>query len=113
MLQAGHSCAPRATNGQKRGIAFDRSCGGPAANGASTPDNCLVSASQAIMNPPSGTLTNDRASHVIGTISGTIKDAIDPASAIVGVGLVRGLFTSALEFSAARRRFAVLGLDGT
>jgi hypothetical protein len=47
-----------------------------AANGTVTPGNCLVSASQAIMNPPSGALTIDRACHVIGTISYTIKDAM-------------------------------------
>jgi hypothetical protein len=47
-----------------------------AANGALTSGNCLVSASQAIMNPPSGTLTIDRACHVIGAISYAIKDAM-------------------------------------
>jgi hypothetical protein len=45
-------------------------------NGALTPGNCTVSASETIVSPPSGTLTIDRACHVIGTISFTIKNAM-------------------------------------
>jgi hypothetical protein len=47
-----------------------------AGNGALTPGNCTVSASETIVAPPSGSLTTDRACHVVGTISFTIKNAM-------------------------------------
>jgi hypothetical protein len=47
-----------------------------AGNGTLTPGECVLSASQSIISPPSGTLTIDRACHVIGTISYTIKNAM-------------------------------------
>jgi hypothetical protein len=49
---------------------------GIAPNGTLTPGDCILSASQAIIAPVSGTLTIDRTCHVVGSITYTLKNAM-------------------------------------
>jgi hypothetical protein len=46
-----------------------------ATNGTLTPGSCLVSAHQSLIKPPTGTLTIDRACHVVGSIAYTFENA--------------------------------------
>jgi hypothetical protein len=46
------------------------------ANGTLAPGDCILSASQSIIAPVSGTLTIDRTCHVVGSITYTLKNAM-------------------------------------
>jgi hypothetical protein len=66
---------------------------GIAANRTLTPGECVLSASQSILSPPSGTLTIDGGCRVIGTISFMIKNAM---SVILPVQLAVSVWRSAV-----------------
>jgi hypothetical protein len=46
-----------------------------ATNGSLTPGSCIVAAHQSLITPPTGTLTIDRACHVVGSMAYTFENA--------------------------------------